>query len=215
MSENFKKRLTTSLFLVLLIFLILKSNQILILILLILGVLSLIEFFQIIRKIIKNSFKELMINIIFCIYIFIFCLLFYFFSNLVQLKFLLFTILFGCIGSDIGGYFFGKIIKGPKLTKISPKKTISGAFGSVIFTCLIISSLFFFFTQLFTYKILILGIIISIACQIGDLFFSVLKRKAKIKDTGNILPGHGGILDRIDGILIGVPLGIIFLLFTI
>ena len=174
MSENFKKRLATSLFLVLLIFLILKSNEILILILLILGVLSLIEFFQIIKKIIKKRFKKLIINIIFSIYIFIFCLLFFFFSNLVQLKFLLFTILFGCIGSDIGGYIFGKIIKGPKLTKISPKKTISGAFGSIIFTCLIISSIFFFFTQLFTYKILILGIIISIACQIGDLFFSVL-----------------------------------------
>ena len=63
----------------------------------------------------------------------------------------------------------------------------------------------------FTPKILLIGLIVSISCQLGDLFFSLLKRKAKIKDTGNILPGHGGILDRIDGILIGMPVGFITL----
>ena len=63
----------------------------------------------------------------------------------------------------------------------------------------------------FNYKIVIISLIISIACQLGDLFISYLKRKANVKDTGNILPGHGGILDRIDGILLGIPFGLISL----
>ena len=112
-----------------------------------------------------------------------------------------------CIGSDIGGYIFGKIFKGPKLTKISPKKTISGAIGSIVFSALLFCSLIFAFLNQFNYKFLVVAIITSIFCQIGDLLFSLLKRKAKLKDTGNILPGHGGILDRLDGILLGSPIG--------
>ena len=59
--------------------------------------------------------------------------------------------------------------------------------------------------------IILLTISISFICQLGDLFISFLKRKAKIKDTGNILPGHGGVLDRIDGILFALPIGIILI----
>ena len=114
----------------------------------------------------------------------------------------------GCIASDIGGFIFGKFFKGPKLTKISPKKTISGAAGSVILTCIIIPASIFYFTHKISFEIFIISIITSISCQIGDLFFSYLKRKAKIKDTSNLLPGHGGILDRVDGILFGTPIGI-------
>ena len=211
-SENLKKRLITSSLLVLLIFLIVKSNQILVYSLLVLGVFSLIEFFQIINKIIKKNVFRFIFNMLFSLYIFFFCQLFFFFSSLIHLKFLLFTILIGCIASDLGGYIFGKTFKGPRLTKISPKKTFSGAAGSIIFTCVIISSLFFYYTNVYGLKIFVLGISVSLSNQAGDLFFSFLKRKAKIKDTGNLLPGHGGILDRIDGILIGVPLGIIFTL---
>ena len=211
-SENLKKRLITSSLLVLLIFLIVKSNQILVYSLLVLGVFSLIEFFQIINKIIKKNVFRFIFNMLFSLYIFFFCQLFFFFSSLIHLKFLLFTILIGCIASDLGGYIFGKTFKGPRLTKISPKKTFSGAAGSIIFTCVIISSLFFYYTNVYGLKIFVLGILVSLSNQAGDLFFSALKRKAKIKDTGNLLPGHGGILDRIDGILIGVPLGIIFTL---
>ena len=113
--------------------------------------------------------------------------------------------------SDIGWYFVGKSLKGPKLIKISPKKTYSGAIGSVIFTCFTISILFYLITNNFSYVILIISILTSLSCQVGDLIFSYFKRKANIKDSGNILPGHGGILDRIDGVLLGIPVGIISL----
>ena len=116
-----------------------------------------------------------------------------------------------CISTDIGGYVAGKLFKGPKLTKISPKKTYAGAIGSIFLTLLVISILFFMFFGKFNYSIVVLSIITSLGCQIGDLFFSYLKRKAKIKDTGNFLPGHGGILDRVDGMLFGIPSGFISL----
>ena len=115
----------------------------------------------------------------------------------------------GCIASDIGGFIFGKIFKGPKLTKISPNKTYAGAVGSLIFSIMIVSSFFILFFNLNNFYIIITGFVISIFCQLGDLLFSFLKRKAKIKDTGNILPGHGGILDRLDGVLLGIPAGFV------
>jgi phosphatidate cytidylyltransferase len=177
----------------------------------VLGVLSLLEFFNINKKILKNKSYLIISNLFFIIYVFLFCFMFLFFSNYIQLKIILFTLLFGCIASDIGGFVFGKILKGPKLTKISPNKTISGAVGSLLSTSIIISISFFYFTENFSYNILIVSIITSLACQSGDLFFSFIKRKAKIKDTGNFLPGHGGVLDRLDGIFFGIPLGFLAL----
>ena len=118
-----------------------------------------------------------------------------------------------CIFTDIGGYFFGKIIKGPRLTKISPKKTYSGVFGSFL-----ISLLFGLIYIKYLGKksriiletdptfIIILILLISLVSQIGDLIISYFKRKAKLKDTGKILPGHGGFLDRIDGIIFVMPI---------
>ena len=123
----------------------------------------------------------------------------------------IFTILI-CISTDIGGYIFGKILKGPKLTKISPNKTISGAIGSLVFSSVFAIIFIYFLTKNFDTYVVIIGFITSIGCQIGDLLFSYLKRKASLKDTGNFLPGHGGILDRIDGILIGMPVGFLSLL---
>ena len=211
MQKNLKKRIYTSSILLFLFFLTIKSSFILVFTLIVLGVLSLLEFFNINKKILKNKSYLIISNLFFIIYVFLFCFMFLFFSNYIQLKIILFTLLFGCIASDIGGFVFGKILKGPKLTKISPNKTISGAVGSLLSTSIIISISFFYFTENFSYNILIVSIITSLACQSGDLFFSFIKRKAKIKNTGNFLPGHGGVLDRLDGIFFGIPLGFLAL----
>ena len=104
-----------------------------------------------------------------------------------------------------------KIFKGRKLTKISPKKTVSGSIGSFIFSLSLIP---FFIKYLDSYDFLILFIItliISLISQVGDLFISFLKRKANVKNTSDILPGHGGILDRIDGIIFAIPFGFLIL----
>ena len=164
-SNNFKQRVITSIFLLLLLILFLRFEIILVYSLIIFGVLAQLEFFQILTKIIKNNLYLIISCVSFSLYVFIFCLLFFIFYNFIHLKILLFTILLGCIGSDLGGYFFGKFFKGPKLTKISPKKTFSGAVGSIFFTCLIITSTIFYFTKIFSFKLLIVGVIVSLACQ--------------------------------------------------
>ena len=209
--SNFKKRLSTSLFLFFIFYLIAVSDFILATVLLIFGVLSVLEFFNINNKISKNTYLRLMNNILFVAYIFILCVLF-FIIFLTKLKIILIIILCGCIASDIGGFIIGKIFKGPKLSSISPKKTISGALGSIFFSIITINSFYYFISNNFSKKIIITSILISVSCQLGDLFFSFLKRKAKLKDTGNFLPGHGGILDRIDGILLGIPVGFLILI---
>ena len=162
-SSNFKKRLNTSLFLFLILILIFKYNFLLAFTLIVLGVLAIIEFLSILKKIFKNKLFLFLYNSIFIIYIFIFCILFFYFSNFNELKILLFIILLGCVASDIGGFIFGKIIQGPKLTKISPNKTISGSLGSLIFCSLIVISLMYYFTFKLNLKILIVSLIISIA----------------------------------------------------
>jgi len=211
-SIDLKKRILTSLILLSLILLIFNSNMILIYFLIISGVLSILEFIQLTKKIVINKLFLFLLNIFFIFYIFIFTYIFFFFSNVPGLKMILFILLMGCIASDIGGYIFGKTFKGPKLTKISPKKTYSGAAGSIIFTLILMCLLFLNFIQPFSYKIILVGIMTSIFCQIGDLFFSLLKRKANLKDTGKILPGHGGILDRLDSIFFGLPIGFLTLI---
>jgi len=122
---------------------------------------------------------------------------------------ILYWILVSTFLSDIGGYAFGRIFKGKKLTKISPNKTYSGSFGSIALSILSLPliSLYqhvFFHEQILNFnqlKFYILTIFISIICQFGDLYVSFLKRKLKIKNTGMLLPGHGGVLDRIDGLI--------------
>ena len=205
--KNLKERIFTSLFLFFLLSLVIFFDFIMIYSLIVLGTLSLIEFLNLSKKILKNSIILNICNLFFIIYISIFCLLFLYLFNFIELKLILFTLLLGCIASDVGGFVVGKILQGPRLTKISPKKTISGSIGSIIFSIVVIFSIFYYFTNTLNYKIVIIGITTSVACQLGDLFFSFLKRKAKVKDTGFVLPGHGGILDRIDGILFAVPLG--------
>ena len=119
-------------------------------------------------------------------------------------------ILLICISTDIGGYIFGKIFKGPKLTTISPNKTFSGVIGayllSLMFIIIFFQILSFYnYKNLFSYEILLLVIIISTASQLGDILISYFKRNSNVKDTGNIIPGHGGILDRVDGMIFAYP----------
>lgn len=212
-SLNLKKRFYTSILLLLLLLLTFAFNVALIYALIVLGVISIIEFLNLIKKATQNKIFQIFFNQIFIIYLVsLFTTLFYL-SNFSHLKVLIYILLLGCIFSDIGGFIFGNIFKGPKLTKISPKKTYTGVLGSVIFTNLIMISLLFYTLEKFNYMVIIIGMITSISCQIGDLFFSYLKRKANIKDTGNFLPGHGGILDRLDGIFLGLPLGFLALIF--
>ena len=211
-TNNLKKRILTSFFLLLLILIIFNYDFVLIYLLIISGVLSIIEFNGITNIIFKNKIIKIFNNYFFIIYIFLFCYLFFFFSNFIGLKIILYILLIGCVSSDIGGYISGKLFKGPRLTKISPKKTYSGALGSIILSSFSISILFFFLINNLNFKIILIGVMTSISCQFGDLFFSYLKRKAKIKDTGNFLPGHGGVLDRVDGILLGIPVGFLTLI---
>ena len=212
MSSNLKYRLYTSLFLFLLIYLIFKFNFFLIYSLIVLGVFAAIEFFNISKKIFVNKLIRIVSNIFFILFIFIFCNLFFILNNVVQSKILLISLLFGCIASDVGGYVIGKTFKGPKLSKISPNKTISGSVGSFFVTYVTLSSIYYYFLNYHSYKILLISFFITLGCQLGDLFFSLLKRKAKIKDTGNIFPGHGGVLDRLDSIFFGLPIGFISLI---
>ena len=122
-----------------------------------------------------------------------------------------------CVFSDIGGYVFGKIFKWKKITKISPKKTLSGVFGSFIFSLLtlFIFDLLFNDLNFLEAKFFFLAIIFSLVAQTGDLTISYFKRLEKIKDTGKILPGHGGLFDRIDGLMFVVILAFILIQFNI
>lgn len=114
-----------------------------------------------------------------------------------------------CMSTDVGGYLFGNVFKGPKLTKISPKKTYSGVIGSFLLS-IIFTNLFLDFyldekTFKFSKEMFIFILSVSFISQSGDIFVSYFKRKSKIQDTGNIIPGHGGILDRIDGMIFAFP----------
>jgi phosphatidate cytidylyltransferase len=208
MLNNLKKRILTSLILFFLLSIMIIDKFFLTYFLIIIGAFSLLEFFKMISIIFKkNKLKKLLYNLIFIIYIFVLSTYFVIFSSFFHLKLTILIILFTCIASDIGGFVFGKIFKGMKLTKISPNKTVSGSIGSFLFSILFITFIFFQFTDTLDLLVPIIGFLTSLGAQIGDLFFSSLKRKSSLKDTGNYLPGHGGILDRIDGILLGLPVG--------
>jgi len=213
--NNLQKRIFTSfiLFAVLLICIFLNKYSFFIL-LIIASIISFFEFNNLVKKIlIKNELLKNSINIICVFYLLFFTYTAYeiYEENLYVIIFILFI----CIFSDIGGYVIGKTIGGKKLTKISPNKTISGSIGSLIFSLIpiIIFLLIYEFTKNIEFRIhnhefdniIFLCLFTSLICQLGDLFISYYKRKAKIKDTGTILPGHGGLLDRIDGIIFVIP----------
>lgn len=213
MSNNLKKRIYTSISLLLLLFLMVINNYILGFFILIVGILSILEFFKMIKIVQKtNKVKQFIFNFLFIIYVFLICSAFLVFSSIYNIKILLFIILLTCIVSDIGGFVFGKLFKGPKLTKLSPNKTVSGSIGSLMFSAITFTALIYNFNGSLNFNLILIGFVISITCQIGDLFFSFIKRKSNLKDTSNFLPGHGGVLDRIDGILFGLPVGFITLI---
>jgi len=141
------------------------------------------------------------------IYGFIFLIFsFYTFYELSLEIFYGFFVIIICISTDIGGYVFGKIFKGPKLTKISPNKTYAGMIGGYFLSlvCLtIISSLIDHQTPI---QFFLITILLSTVSQVGDIIISYFKRLSKIKNTGNIIPGHGGLLDRIDGMIFAFPI---------
>tara|TARA_B100000963_G_scaffold308923_1_gene284637 strand:+ start:1311 stop:1973 length:663 start_codon:yes stop_codon:yes gene_type:complete len=210
--NNLKKRVVTSLALLLLLYISFINNYILGYILIIVGIFSLLEFFKITKIIFhKKIIFKVIFNSIFFLYVFIFCSLILVQSNYLFTKIIIFILILTCSASDIGGYIFGKVFKGAKLTKISPNKTISGSVGSLVLSNITFLTLVYLLSNNISFKLAIIGLLISISAQVGDLFFSYLKRKSQIKDTGEFLPGHGGVLDRIDGILFGVPVGLITL----
>ena len=215
MKSELYKRVVSSVFLMCGILISVLINDYIFLSLLFLTViLSWIEWIKIIEKInFKKKIKILHI-ITFLIYLFIAFIIC--FNIFIIDKYFFLAILSICVASDIGGYLFGKTFGGKKLTKISPNKTIAGSLGSFILSFLIFFLLYFYFIDLLyvNIKIEILFLtpfFISLICQIGDLFISFYKRKAKIKNTGNLIPGHGGILDRIDGVIFALPIGFIIL----
>ena len=214
MKNELTKRIITSFFLTILLCLTFFYSYILIISLIMISIICWIEFYGLISKIfIKNSFKSNFLKLSFkttsLMYLILFSLII--FSGMMQDDFKLSMIyLFSiCIFSDIGGLIFGKIFKGKKLTKISPNKTISGSIGSFILSLAIVPFFYVILDEKFgnLFDLIILSIIVSFSCQLGDLFISYLKRKAKVKDTGDLLPGHGGFLDRLDGILFALPVG--------
>ncbi len=211
MYSELKKRFLTGTLLILIISIMFISKMLYLYVILITFALSFIEFSNISSKIFKRKkISIFVINIIFLMYLSFFLLITFLGINDIHFKIILYITLLVCISSDIGGITFGKILKGPKLTNISPNKTISGSLGSFIFSIFMSTFLFNLLFETSTITNIFFGFIISLSVQLGDLFFSYLKRKSSIKHTGNILPGHGGVLDRIDGILLGIPVGLIF-----
>ena len=117
-----------------------------------------------------------------------------------------FYVIITCSSTDIGGYVFGKIFKGPKLTKISPKKTYAGMFGGYFLSLISLSVIISFLDYDTTVVLFLLTILISTVSQLGDIIISYFKRLSKIKNTGKLIPGHGGLLDRIDGMVFAFPI---------
>ena len=203
---NLQKRIFTSIIaLPLSLFFIFKGGYFLLLFLLSVFFVANYELFSVFRK--KTTILFLDLILILSLYSI------YYLSDLNEISFyiLLWTIIL-VVCSDVGGYVFGKIFKWKKLTKISPRKTLSGVFGSFIFSLssVFIANAMFSSNQVIPIdfldpKFFFLAIIFSLIAQAGDLTISYFKRIEKVKDTGKILPGHGGMLDRIDGVIFAIP----------
>ena len=204
MKNEFEKRLLTSFLIVpFSLFLIMKGSLFFIFFLSIVFLITIYEWLKITKNL--NITK-----ILGTIFIFFSIYSAYLFRNEQGVYVFLFIIIISIL-TDMGGYFFGKTFKGPRLTKISPNKTYSGVIGSFILS--IIGGMTYFklfmgniLLTVHEYIIVLLFIfLISLISQLGDLIISFYKRIAKLKNTGKILPGHGGLLDRIDGIIFTVP----------
>tara|TARA_B110000027_G_scaffold75124_1_gene80035 strand:+ start:775 stop:1440 length:666 start_codon:yes stop_codon:yes gene_type:complete len=219
MSIELKKRIITSILLLILLSVMYLYSFIMISSIIVMAIISWIEFYALISKIVKsNKFRGAFFRFLFktisLLYLFLFIyLIFVVESNHPSLKiYLLYSVLVSIL-SDIGGLACGKVFKGKKLTKISPNKTISGSIGSFFFSLFLIPIFYEKFVITDLVILTMITILISLISQLGDLFISLLKRKAKVKDTSDLLPGHGGLLDRIDGIIFAAPVGIFLLYF--
>ena len=226
MSVNLIKRIITSICLLSLLIIVIFSNQLIFIsTILIIGLVICVESNNIFLKLTnsrsykeslvskKINFKFLILNILtFCYIFFVFCNISYEIYKIQGPIFFVYIISI-CFFSDIGGYVFGKTIGGKKLTKISPNKTISGTIGSFIFS--FIPLILFFNLNYLDLKLNLSNFtftfFVSLISQLGDLLISFFKRKANVKDTGKILPGHGGALDRLDGIIFAIPFSYILL----
>tara|TARA_B100000795_G_scaffold171461_1_gene129244 strand:- start:1335 stop:1997 length:663 start_codon:yes stop_codon:yes gene_type:complete len=215
MTNELKKRIFTSLLLFLLLLAMYFYTYIMIISLVIIATIIWIEFYALISKIlIENKLKNKLFRFFFkAISLLYLSLLVYYILAInfyyKDLELYLLYSFFVAILSDIGGLVVGKTFKGKKLTKISPNKTISGSIGSFLFSLFLIP---FFYNELFynnIIELILITILISLTSQLGDLFVSFIKRKANVKNTSNLLPGHGGFLDRVDGIIFAIPLGLI------
>ena len=219
MNIELKNRITTSIILLLLLIGMYLYSFIMIISSTIIAIIIWIEFYAIISKIfkkrsIKDKFFRFLYKSISLLYLLLLVFLIFFIeSRYYDFKFFLLYSISISIMSDIGGLVVGKTIKGKKLTKISPNKTISGSIGSFIFSLSLIPLFNERFIEYDYLTLTLITIMISLTSQLGDLFISYLKRKAKVKDTSDLLPGHGGFLDRLDGIIFATPIGI--LLFNI
>ena len=211
-----QKRLLTSVLLFIIIFFSLNNSTVLFLFFFLLNFFSLIEFNNLFKNIYKKKKQLYFVCFLAClIYISIFSLIIWNFltpfnnKNTISLIFIILI----CISTDTGGFMFGKLLGGKKLTQISPNKTYSGVLGSFFISITLGHFYYIFFEEYLILEInyLIFITIISLISQFGDLIISFIKRKAKLKDTGSILPGHGGILDRIDGVLIALPFGLVLI----
>jgi phosphatidate cytidylyltransferase len=218
-NTEMQKRILTSIILFTLLVCMYNYIYVLIIALILVSSISWIEFYALTSKIFKKETTKNIFLRFFCksgslLYLFFFSFI------IIQLKlknigaeiFIVYSVMI-CITSDIGGLLIGRFFKGKKLTQVSPNKTISGSIGSFVFSLLLIPFFYKHFNNHEVASIIVITLLISFTSQIGDLFVSLLKRKAKVKDTGDLLPGHGGFLDRIDGILFAVP--ITFLLFNL
>jgi phosphatidate cytidylyltransferase len=194
-----QKRVTSAVILLpVVIFTIIFSQHFFNLLLLLALFFSFIEWFKLNKKnfnfISISGFVIILLSIFFAYYLR---------GNDIKSKTIFLWIVFVCFFSDTGGYFVGKFFGGKKISKISPKKTYAGMYGSFIFSIFPILIVNFFESNILilSTKSIILSLLFSLLCQLGDMTVSYFKRKNKVKDTGILIPGHGGLLDRIDGLI--------------
>tara|TARA_B110000261_G_scaffold160627_1_gene200582 strand:- start:995 stop:1654 length:660 start_codon:yes stop_codon:yes gene_type:complete len=215
MNLELKKRLITSILLLTLLFMMFLYPFILIISSILIGLISWIEFYGLVSKIFKkNDNKSKVLRFLYksSSLLYLSGLVFFIISaKLININLYIVFIysLLIAIMSDIGGLLIGKTFKGKKLSKISPNKTLSGSLGSFLFSLILIPFFLKYFNSYNILTIVMYTVVISLASQLGDLLISLLKRKAKVKDTSDLLPGHGGVLDRIDGIIFAIPVGLL------
>ena len=211
--SNLNKRIITSVLLLLIISISLfYSKYVWLFFIIIVSLILFIEFNNLTKKIWRKEKNTIaIVNISSLLFLVILVLVCYDIYNKPPIG--LVFILLICIFSDTGGYIIGNLVGGKKLTKISPKKTISGSVGSFIFSLIPLLIFWYyykqtndtnFYTRNFS-SLIPVSLFLSLICQLGDLFISYFKRMAKVNDTGSILPGHGGLLDRIDGVIFVIP----------